>query len=197
MQRDIHYRKAKTEGYRARSAYKLMEILEEYPVLKRARGVVDLCAAPGSWSQVVASQTDNCRILAIDIQEMEPIQGVEVIKGDITTEETVQMILSRFPDKVDLILCDGAPEVTGLHDLDEYFQASLIGASLGICRRVLAADGVFITKVFTGESPAELVADLEEVFAEVEIVKPKSSRIKSKEAFAICKGLGKGRSNSF
>lgn len=186
MQRDIHYRMAKSEGYRARSAYKLIEILEEHPLPESISSVVDLCAAPGSWSQVVAARVKAGRILSIDIQDIEPIPGVETLRGDITSESTMQEIQRRFPSGVDLLLCDGAPEVTGLHDLDEYFQLSLISASSSLAQRILAKTGCFITKIFTGDSTEPLIHDLRKHFQKIEIIKPRSSRPKSKEAFAIC-----------
>ncbi|KAI5160429.1 tRNA (cytidine32/guanosine34-2'-O)-methyltransferase [Nematocida ausubeli] len=186
MQRDIHYRKAKSEGYRARSAYKLLEIIEEYNVLVGVSTVIDLCAAPGSWSQVIKERLPDAKLLSVDLQDIEPISDAIILKGDITADSTISQIKDAFKQKVDLILCDGAPEVTGLHDLDEYFHSSLIQASCRLSSQLLSSSGCFITKVFTGDSPNILMEDLKEYFTDVIIVKPKSSRIKSKEAFAIC-----------
>ncbi|KAI5163536.1 tRNA (cytidine32/guanosine34-2'-O)-methyltransferase [Nematocida ausubeli] len=186
MQRDIHYRKAKSEGYRARSAYKLLEIIEEYNVLVGVSTVIDLCAAPGSWSQVIKERLPDAKLLSVDLQDIEPISDAIILKGDITADSTISQIKDAFKQKVDLILCDGAPEVTGLHDLDEYFHSSLIQASCRLSSQLLSPAGCFITKVFTGDSPNILMEDLKEYFMDVIIVKPKSSRIKSKEAFAIC-----------
>ncbi|KAI5171165.1 tRNA (cytidine32/guanosine34-2'-O)-methyltransferase [Nematocida sp. LUAm3] len=185
MQRDIHYRMAKSEGYRARSAYKLLEILDHFHLPSNISSAVDLCAAPGSWSQVISSRIKG-KILSIDIQDIEPIPGVETLKGDITSLSTMQEIQKRFPNGVDLLLCDGAPEVTGLHDLDEYFQLSLISASSSLAQNILSPSGCFITKIFTSDTTNPLVNDLRRYFEKIEIVKPKSSRPKSKEAFAIC-----------
>lgn len=211
MQRDLHYRKAKAEGYRARSAYKLLELLEVPEVgssIRDARRVLDLCAAPGSWSQVVRNvsqkkkagtqekegqkETDENAlevIVAVDISPIEPMDGVHRIQGDITEEKTVESIKKALRGKADLVLCDGAPEVTGLHDLDDYFQSALIQASCGICRKVLAPSGTFVTKVFTGGSLASLTSELQERFEEVSLIKPQSSRVESKEAFAICRKM--------
>lgn len=191
MERDVHYRRAKCEGYRARSAYKLIEILEEYPVLNSAKTVIDLCAAPGSWSQVIKKRLPDAKLLAVDLQNIEPIDNTIIIKGDITSEETIKEIKDRVSDAVDLILCDGAPEVTGLHDLDAYFHSSLIKASCDLCVSLLSSSGCFITKVFTGDAPEILLSELQEYFTDVLLVKPKSSRVKSKEAFAICKNIHK------
>ncbi|KAI5190860.1 tRNA (cytidine32/guanosine34-2'-O)-methyltransferase [Nematocida minor] len=189
MERDLHYRLAKSEGYRARSAYKLLEIIEEHGILQDVRSVIDLCAAPGSWSQVIREKLPSAKLLAVDLQNIEPIEDAIILKGDITSKETIDEIKSEFKGKVDLILCDGAPEVTGLHDLDEYFHSSLIKASCNLCASLLSPAGCFVSKVFTGDSPDILIEELKEYFSEVTLVKPKSSRIKSKEAFAICKNL--------
>ncbi|KAI5188455.1 tRNA (cytidine32/guanosine34-2'-O)-methyltransferase [Nematocida sp. AWRm77] len=190
MERDVYYRKAKSEGYRARSAYKLLELVDKCSLLEGVHRAIDLCAAPGSWSQVLSHALPEASIVAVDIQDIEPIAGVSVIKGDITSEETAQKIASVLKDKADIVLCDGAPEVTGLHDLDEYFQAALINASCRICQRFLRQTGVFVTKVFTGNRLSEeLIADLRKHFSSVTIIKPRSSRTASKEAFAVCRGL--------
>lgn len=189
MQRDVHYRRAKSEGYRARSAYKLLEIIDEYAILDGVESVIDLCAAPGSWSQVVKERLPTAKLVSVDLQDIEPISDAVIIKGDITAEETSKRIKEIFKKRVDLILCDGAPEVTGLHDLDEYFHSSLIKASCRLSQALLAENGCFVTKVFTGECPDILIEDLKEYFKEVLLVKPRSSRIKSKEAFAVCRNL--------
>jgi len=189
MERDVHYRRAKSEGYRARSAYKLLEIFERFGSLSEAQTVVDLCAAPGSWSQVLSQRLSNASIVAVDLQDIEPVGNVRIIKGDITSQAVADEIKNILKRKADLIVCDGAPEVTGLHDMDEYFQSSLIQASCAMCREFLGDAGVFITKVFTGETPKHVIEELEEFFEEVTVFKPKSSRIESREAFAVCNGM--------
>eukprot|EP00803_Ostreobium_quekettii_P003021 evm.model.scf_1106.5 EVM.evm.TU.scf_1106.5 scf_1106:50476-52035(+) len=129
--RDIYYRKAKEEGWRARSAYKLLQIDDAFGILNNVRNVVDLCAAPGSWSQVLSRRlylpgkksgsTDLPKIVAVDLQPMAPVEGVIQIQGDITSEVTAKEVIDHFDGgRADLVVCDGAPDVTGLHDLDEY-----------------------------------------------------------------------------
>jgi tRNA (cytidine32/guanosine34-2'-O)-methyltransferase len=129
--RDIYYRKAKEEGWRARSAFKLLQIDEQFALFAGVRRAVDLCAAPGSWSQVLSRRLrsddpghDGVRIVAVDLQEMAPIDGVHSIAGDITSQRTVDEVLNVFREGdterlADLVVCDGAPDVTGMHDLDE------------------------------------------------------------------------------
>lgn len=137
--RDIYYRKAKEYGFRARSAFKLMQIDDEYNLFDvGVKKVVDLCAAPGSWSQVLSNklyvnpqeadealEAGKPRVVSVDLQEMAPIPGCALIVGDITSQETAEQIISYFQgDLADLVICDGAPDVTGLHDIDEYMQVS-------------------------------------------------------------------------
>ena len=133
--RDIYYRKAKEEGWRARSAFKLLQIDDSFDIFRGVKNVVDLCAAPGSWSQVLSRKVylpavaagvapdDLPKIVAIDLQPMAPIEGVVQIQGDITSLAKVNEVLSHFDGKhADLIVSDGAPDVTGLHDMDEFMQ---------------------------------------------------------------------------
>jgi tRNA (cytidine32/guanosine34-2'-O)-methyltransferase len=134
--RDIYYRKAKEEGYRARSSYKLLQIDEEFKIFAKDKAierVIDLCAAPGSWSQVISEKLkENLgleellkepHIVSVDLFEMTPIEGCTIIKGDITREKTIQEIQSTFNgQQVDLVVSDGAPDVLGDHDFDQYVQ---------------------------------------------------------------------------
>ena len=125
--RDIYYRLAKENGWRARSAFKLLQISEEFAIFENVTKVVDLCAAPGSWSQVLSRElyanknsSDVVKIVAVDLQKMAPLDGVIQIQGDITKLETAEQIISHFQgEKANLVVCDGAPDVTGLHDIDE------------------------------------------------------------------------------
>jgi cell division protein FtsJ len=153
--RDIYYRKAKELGYRARSAFKLLQLDEEFGLFAGVTRAVDLCAAPGSWSQVLSRRLrqDNsaAKIVSVDLQEIAPLHGVITIQGDITSEETVRLILGHFDDsKADLVVCDGAPDVTGLHDMDEYVQAQLILAAVNISTFLLREGGTFVAKIFRG-----------------------------------------------
>jgi len=171
--RDIYYRKAKEEGWRARSAYKLLQIDEEFDIFAGVTRAVDLCAAPGSWSQVLsrklsanAARAGDVRIVAVDLQEMAPIEGVVLLQGDITSAETVQRVLSEFREGdtdrlAELVVCDGAPDVTGMHDLDEYIQAQLLLSALGITTQLLCTGGTFIAKIFRGKDVSLLYAQLQ------------------------------------
>lgn len=192
--RDIYYRRAKEEGWRARSAFKLLQIDEEFNIFKGVKNSVDLCAAPGSWSQVLskklyepAQNKEDIRIVAVDLQEMAPIPGVVQIKGDITRESTAQQIIENFHGgKAELVVCDGAPDVTGLHDLDEYVQSQLLFAALNISTHLLQKGGTFVAKIFKGKDTTLMYAQFKSFFNFVQIVKPSSSRGGSIEAFLVC-----------
>jgi tRNA (cytidine32/guanosine34-2'-O)-methyltransferase len=161
--RDVFYRRAKEKGYRARSAFKLLQLDSEFNLFEGVTRAVDLCAAPGSWSQVLSDKlsvnnndaSTTTRIVAVDLQPMAPIDGVLCIQGDITSYETAQAILEPFGcnnneegkeedgNRAELVICDGAPDVTGLHDLDEYLQAQLLMSAVKITTHVLVDGGKF------------------------------------------------------
>lgn len=192
--RDIYYRKAKEEGYRARSAYKLLQIDDEFGIFKGVRRAVDLCAAPGSWSQVLSARLPpieegekGSRIVAVDLQEMAPITGVHILQGDITTVKTANEVIEGLGGcMADLVVSDGAPDVTGIHELDEYVQHQLLLAALNITTFVLRPGGTYVAKMFRGPNTPFLCAKSEIFFKNVTIVKPKSSRNTSMEAFILC-----------
>eukprot|EP00731_Ephydatia_muelleri_P015249 Em0008g969a len=191
--RDIYYRMAKEEGYRARSAYKLIHIDEEFNLFKGVKRVVDLCAAPGSWSQVLSKklkplESKDVKIVAVDIQQMASIPGVIQLLGDITKESTARAIVDHFEGgKADLVVCDGAPDVTGLHDLDEFVQAQLLLAALNITTHVLKEGGTFVAKIFRGKDIQLLYSQLSIFFKSVHCAKPNSSRNSSIESFVVCR----------
>ena len=203
--RDIYYRRAKEEGWRARSAYKLLHVDEEFDLFGGVTRAVDLCAAPGSWSQVLARRlranaaaagtpADDVRIVAVDLQEMAPIEGVALIQGDITSAETAQRVLAEFREgdgerRADLVVCDGAPDVTGMHDLDEYIQAQLLLSAISITTQLLRRGGTFVAKIFRGKDVTLLYDQLKAFFPEVYVAKPKSSRTSSVEAFVVGRGF--------
>ncbi|PAV64357.1 hypothetical protein WR25_20489 [Diploscapter pachys] len=203
--RDIYYRFAKEEGWRARSAYKLMQIDDEFQILKGVKRAVDLCAAPGSWSQVLSrrllgrksddepgegtsAEGEAAKIVAVDLQPMSPIEGVIQLKGDITEERTAYEIINHFDGcKADIVVCDGAPDVTGLHSLDEYMQSQLILSAFNIATFVLKPGGDFVAKIFRAKNASLLYVQMKQFFKEVYAAKPKASRQSSCEAFIVCR----------
>lgn len=198
--RDIYYRKAKELGFRARSAFKLLQIDEEYNLFEGVSRVVDLCAAPGSWSQVLSSKLydggrgtsssgDSPLIVSVDLQEIAPIPGVFSFVGDITSQKTVERIINHFEGGLaDLVISDGAPDVTGLHDIDEYMQGQLVLSALTITTNTLREGGTFVAKIFRGRNVSLLYSQLRCYFREVTVAKPKSSRNSSIESFVVCRG---------
>ncbi|KAG9246639.1 uridine-2'-O--methyltransferase TRM7 [Calycina marina] len=244
--RDAYYRLAKEQGWRARSAFKLLQLDEEFDLFADVTRVVDLCAAPGSWSQVlsrvlikgekfgrtawedkqeklrqrslqktreevdspdqtIAPQVSelkprkDVKIVAIDLQPMSPLQGIITLRADITHPSTVPMLLKALDPNydpstkcqqasqpVDLVISDGAPDVTGLHDLDIYVQSQLLFAALNLTLCVLRPGGKFVAKIFRGRNVDLLFAQLKIFFERVVVAKPRSSRASSVEAFIVC-----------
>jgi tRNA (cytidine32/guanosine34-2'-O)-methyltransferase len=191
--RDIYYRLAKEQGWRARSAFKLLHLDEEYDLFTDVIRVVDLCAAPGSWSQVLASKLKGCKdakIVAVDLQPMAPISGVIQLQGDITRLETAKRVIEHMEgQRAQLVVCDGAPDVTGLHEMDEYLQSQLLFAALNITLHVLGDGGTFVAKMFRGISTDLIYNQLRLMFGEVTFCKPSSSRASSYECFVVAQGF--------
>ncbi|KAA8644500.1 hypothetical protein EYZ11_004610 [Aspergillus tanneri] len=255
--RDAYYRLAKEQNWRARSAFKLIQIDEQFDLFEhespeKVTRVVDLCAAPGSWSQVlsrvlikgesfgrrswvekkrkemkalvrantgVADHSDeemdgqvelkpraNVKIVSIDLQPMAPLEGITTLKADITHPSTIPLLLRaldpdaydstttspsalRPPHPVDLVISDGAPDVTGLHDLDIYIQSQLLYSALNLALGVLRPGGKFVAKIFRGRDVDLIYAQLRTVFEKVSVAKPRSSRASSLEAFVVCEGF--------
>lgn len=265
--RDIYYRLAKEQNWRARSAFKLIQLDEQFDLFSyedptRCTRVVDLCAAPGSWSQVLSRvlikgesfgrrswiekqaklfgdqknvppgtlaklsiseatesvpihkgtlsdgpqdetiliPRENVKIVAIDLQPMAPLEGIVTLKADITHPSTVLLLLKALdPDyddgsmaethRVDLVISDGAPDVTGLHDLDIYVQSQLLHSALTLAMKVLRPGGKFVAKIFRGRNVDLIYAQLKLVFTRVHVAKPRSSRASSIEAFVVCEGF--------
>jgi tRNA (cytidine32/guanosine34-2'-O)-methyltransferase len=265
--RDAYYRLAKEQNWRARSAFKLIQIDEQFDLFAHddpnsVTRVVDLCAAPGSWSQVLSrvlikgesfgrrawlekrrrerkalqalgdpeeqgsteeedeDQSEilkprkNVKIVAIDLQPMSPLEGIITLKADITHPSTIPLLLRALDPEngdsnestlaanpsfqisslhklhhVDLVLSDGAPDVTGLHDLDIYIQSQLLYSALNLAIGVLRPGGKFVAKIFRGRDVDLIYAQLRTVFKKVSVAKPRSSRASSLEAFVVCEGF--------
>lgn len=198
--RDIYYRLAKEQGYRARSAFKLLQIDDHYRLFTPStRRVVDLCAAPGSWSQVILQKLPTVDggagadsiLVSVDLQPMAKLSGAHMIQADITAPKTHNLILSYFPEseKADLVVTDGAPDVTGLHDLDTYLHHQLLSASLDLSRKVLKRGGTFVAKIFMGGDQELLQNQAAVEFHRVTVYKPPSSRASSMEHFLVCEGF--------
>lgn len=192
--RDTYYRLAKKNGYRARSAYKLIHIDDEYGVFDGTTGVVDLCAAPGSWSQHaarrIAAQGRTPKIVSVDVQDIAPIPGVTCLKDDITSDSCATSILEMFGGpNVDLVMCDGAPDITGLHDIDEYLQVELLVSALSVSLRIGKTGSSFIGKCFKARYTPYVVSHFRRFYKDVVLLKPKASRPTSIECFIYSTGM--------
>ena len=189
QKRDIYVRQAQVDGYRARSAYKLIEINEKFKILKNGISVVDLGASPGSWSQYISRSVKNGRLVSIDIKGMEKIENTIQIKGDFTDLESQKKIKELFKSKVDVVVSDMAVNTTGIKDIDAIYTGELAMEAINFSKEMLVKEGRFVSKIFLGSSFNEIVALGKKIFKEVKVFKPKSSRKESKESFIICKIL--------
>lgn len=187
--RDIYVKKSKLEGYRSRAVYKLIEINDKFKLIKNNSLVVDLGAAPGSWSQYISRNFNNSKIISIDLKEIEPIKNSIHIKGDFTEEYQKLKIKKYFEKKVDLIISDMAVNTTGNKSVDSLVTGELCIEAMNFACEFLNKKGSFVSKIFMGSTFNEIVALGKKSFNEVNIFKPPSSRKDSKENFIICRNL--------
>ena len=189
QKRDIYVRQSQVDGYRARSAYKLIEIDEKFKIFKNGISVIDLGASPGSWSQYIARTVKSGRLVSIDLKDMEEINNIIKIKGDFTTTKKKKKIKGFFKSKVDVVVSDMAVNTTGIKDIDAIYTGELAMEAMNFSKEILVKEGRFVSKIFLGSSFNEIVALGKKIFKEVKVFKPKSSRKESKESFIICKIL--------
>ena len=189
QRRDTYVRQSKVDGYRARSVYKLIEIDKKFKIFKGGLTVIDIGAAPGSWSQYASKIVKNGKIISIDLNEMEPINNTSQIKGDFTDDETQQKIKKLLSVKSDVVMSDMAVNTTGIKNIDSIQTGELCKSAMIFSKDVILNSGFFISKIFMGGSFNEIVQLGKKIFKEVKVFKPKSSRKESKESFIICKNL--------
>ena len=189
QKRDIYVRQSQVDNYRARSAYKLIEINEKFKILKNGISVIDLGASPGSWSQYISRTVKSGRLVSIDKKSMEEIENTIQIKGDFTDLDSQEKIKGLFKSKVDVVVSDMAVNTTGIKDIDAIYTGELAMEAMNFSREMLVKEGRFVSKIFLGSSFNEIVALGKKLFKEVKVFKPKSSRKESKESFIICKIL--------
>jgi len=187
--RDIYVKKSKQEGFRSRAVYKLQEINDKHRILKNGLSVIDLGAAPGGWSQFVIQKYKKCKLLSIDLKEMEPIGNSYQIIGDFNEESSKEKIITYFNEKVDIVLSDMAVNTTGNKNLDSVVTGELCMEALRFAKDQIKPNGSFVSKIFMGSTFNEIVSEAKLVFKEINIYKPPSSRKESKESFIICKKL--------
>ena len=188
---DPYVQKAKKEGYRSRSSYKLMELNEKDRLIRPGMLVLDLGSAPGGWSQVAGKLVgEKGRVLATDILPMDPVKNVDFIQGDFTDEAVFNQILEALNGKKpDLIISDIAPNITGIESSDQLTSIYLVELALDMARRVLKSKGNFVCKVFQGTGSDAFLKDVRTSFEKVAIRKPKASRPRSREIYLVATGF--------
>jgi 23S rRNA (uridine2552-2'-O)-methyltransferase len=187
---DPFFRKAKREGYRARSAYKLIQIQDRFHILHRGDTVLDLGAAPGSWSQVASELVgSNGLVIAVDLQPIKPIGDVLTIQGDMTDPQVQETVIGAAGGRVDVVLSDAAPNASGIRLRDHAFSIALVYAALAIAQRALKHGGGFVAKVFEGEDFPQLLVDLRTCFERVKPFYPEATRREGYEVFVVCQGF--------
>jgi len=189
QRKDTYVRQSKVDGYRARSAYKLIEIDKKFKIFKGGLTVIDIGAAPGSWSQYAAKIVKNGKIISIDLKKMEEIKNTIQIIGDFTDLNVQNNIKNYLSNGTDVVMSDMAINTTGIKNLDSIQTGELCKEAMIFAKDVMSDKGFFISKIFMGGTFNEIVALGKKIFKEVKVFKPKSSRKDSKESFVICKNL--------
>ena len=191
---DPYVARAHADGYRARAAYKLIEINDKYKFLKNGQVVVDLGAAPGSWSQFIARTFPRTKIFAMDLLDITPINNVEFYQGDFTTDAALHWLEEKLNmhdnsgGVVDVVVSDMAPNTVGHQKTDHLRQMVLLEYAFDFACRALKPGGTFVAKSFTGGTTNELLKQIKEKFESVHHVKPNASRRDSVEMFIVALG---------
>jgi len=188
---DPWVKKALEGGWRSRAVFKLAEIDEKHRLLKRGAVVVDLGAAPGSWAQYTAKKVlPQGRVLALDILDMDPVEGVEFICGDFTEDVVLHHVQQSLGDlRADLVMSDMAPNITGMRSVDQPRSMYLVELAFELACQTLRSGGAFVAKVFHGEGFDEMVRECRKRFKSVKIRKPAASRQESRETYIVATGF--------
>lgn len=187
---DQYVQKAQKQGLRSRAVFKLEEVQQRDKILKPGQTVVDLGAAPGGWSQLVANiQSGKGQVIACDILPMDPIAGVDFLEGDFLNEAVLNALLNRIGGaNVDVVLSDMAPNMSGNQTVDQARSMYLVELALDMCHQVLKPNGSFVVKVFQGQGFEPFLRDVRAAFKSVKVRKPDSSRARSREVFLVATG---------
>lgn len=188
---DEYVKKAQQEGYRSRAVYKLIEIIEKDKFIKPSARVLDLGAAPGGWSQVVVKLVGKtAQVIASDILNIKPIDGVDFLQGDFTEDAVYEALLNLTQsNKIDVVLSDMAPNMSGQPSVDMPKSMYLCELALDMAIKTLSPNGYFFTKVFQGDGFDDFVKTCRATFVSVRICKPKASRTRSKEVYLLANTL--------
>ena len=187
--RDQFFKKSKIQGYRSRSAFKLIEMNRKFRFLKKKLSLLDMGSCPGSWSQVANKEIIRGKLLAVDIKPMEKINNVDFIKGDFRDKEIYEKILLYFNNKIDVFLSDMAANTSGNKELDTYRTGQLCLDAMDLATKILTKEGIFLSKIFMGSTFKDINEKAKKCFKRVVIYKPLSSKKESKEIYIFCKGI--------
>jgi len=189
QKKDLYFIKSKIQGYRSRSAFKLIEMNKKFKFLRKNTSLLDLGSSPGGWSQVASREIRTGKILAVDIQPMEKINNVDFINGDFRKEEIHNKIKSYFNNNIDAVLSDMAANTSGNKSMDSYRTGELCMKAMYLAKEILSNDGIFLSKIFMGSIFLEINKMAKRYFKNVIKYKPLSSKKESKEIYIYCKGV--------
>ena len=185
QRRDIYVRQSKVEGNRSRAVYKLQEIDQKFKIFRSGASVLDLGAAPGSWSQYILNNYKNIKLASIDLKKFDEIKNAYQIEGDFTDDIYKKKILNFFQEKIDIVLSDMAVNTTGNKNLASIQTSELCLDAMRFSKEVLKRDGVFVSKIFIGSTFNEIIVESKKIFRKNKVFKPPASRKESKESFII------------
>ena len=189
QKKDLYFRKSKIQGYRSRSAFKLIEMNKKFKFLRKNTSLLDLGSSPGGWSQVASREIRTGKILAVDILPMEKINNVDFVNGDFHKEEIHNKIKSYFNNNIDTVLSDMAANTSGNKSMDSYRTGELCLKAMFLAKEILSNDGIFLSKIFMGSIFLEINKMAKRYFKNVIKYKPLSSKKESKEIYIYCKGI--------
>ncbi len=187
--KDQFFKQSKIQGYRSRSAFKLMEMDQKFKFLYKNTNLLDLGSVPGGWSQVAAKKITKGKILAVDVKPMKKIENVDFLKGDLFDNKILKKIYAYFGKKIDVVVSDMATNTSGNKSLDSYRTGELCLKGMNLAQKILHKNGIFLSKVFMGSIFAEINKKANESFKNVIKYKPLSSRKESKEIYIYCSGI--------
>ena len=187
--KDPFFRLSKIQGYRSRSAFKLIEMNKKFKFLKKNSSLLDLGSSPGGWSQVARKEIVKGKILAVDVRPMEKINSVDFINGDFYDVNIYKKIMLYFDNKIDVVLSDMATNTSGNKTLDSYRTGELCINAMNLAKKILSQEGIFLSKIFMGSIFKEIDEKANNYFKKVIKYKPLSTKKESKEIYIFCKGI--------
>ena len=189
QKKDKYLQQSKIQGFRSRSAFKLIEMNEKFNFIKKNSSLLDIGSSPGGWSQVAKKEIIKGKILAVDYKSMEKIDRVDFIQGDFMTTNIYEKIMLYFDNKIDVVLSDMAVNTSGNKELDSYKTGELCINAMDLAKKILLDDGVFLSKIFMGSIFKDINEKAKKTFKKVVRYKPLSSKKESKEIYIFCKGI--------